>query len=125
MTTTIGAPTSFWESLRPLTRRAVWGIAALAVLGVVALLVVGPIQTYREQQAATAAAETELAELEADIAALQDRAAALDEDATIEEIAREEYTLVRPGEEAFALLPEGPPPIPVPQTWPFSSLRLP
>jgi cell division protein DivIC len=98
-------------------------VVVLAVLGLVALLVVGPVQTYRQQQADTAVAEAELAALQDDIAGMEERAAALDDDATIEEIAREEYTLVRPGEEAFALLPEGPPAIPVPEAWPFTSLR--
>jgi cell division protein FtsB len=124
-TTALEPPTSFWTSLRPATRRTALALVALAVLGVVALLAVGPIQTYRQQQADTAAAEDGLVTLEDEIADLQQRASDLDEDATIEEIAREEYTLVRPGEVAFALLPEGPPAIPVPDAWPFTSLRRP
>ena len=123
MTAAVGAPTSFWASLSPGARRACYGALVVAVLVLVALLVVGPVQTYREQQAETAVAEAELAELEAELGALGERAATLDDDATIEEIAREEYTLVRPGEEAFALLPPAPPAVPVPEAWPFTSLR--
>jgi cell division protein DivIC len=110
--------------LSPGARRGAVAAVVVAVLGLIALLVVGPLQTYREQQADTAAAEAELDDLEAEMAALDARAAALDDDATIEEIAREEYTLVRPGEEAFALLPQAPAAVPVPQAWPFTSLRL-
>lgn len=123
MTTAVGAPT-FWGSLSPGARRGAYAALALLVVALVAMLVAGPVQTYREQQAATSVAEAELAELEAELNDLDERAATLDDDATIEEIAREEYTLVRPGEEAFALLPQAPPPAPVPQTWPFGSLRL-
>jgi cell division protein DivIC len=110
--------------LSPGARRGALAAVAIAVLALVALLVVGPVQTYREQQADTTVAEAELDELESEIAELDARAAALDDDATIEEIAREEYTLVRPGEEAFALLPQAPAAVPVPQAWPFTSLRL-
>jgi cell division protein DivIC len=123
MTTAAPSAPTFWGSLRPSTRRGAAATVVLAVLALVALLVVGPVQTYREQQADTTVAEADLAELEDEIADLQQRAADLDDDATIEEIAREEYTLVRPGEQAFALLPEGPPVVPVPEAWPFRSLR--
>jgi len=124
VTAAAGAPTTFWGSLSPGARRASYGLLVVAVLALIALLVVGPVQTYREQQADTSTAEAELESLETQIAELDARAAALDDDATIEEIAREEYTLVRPGEEAFALLPQGPSPVPVPQAWPFTSIRL-
>jgi cell division protein DivIC len=123
VTTAVPSAPTFWASLRPATRRGATAAVVLAVLALVGLLVAGPVQTYREQQADTAVAEGDLAELEDEIAALEQRSADLDEDATIEEIARAEYTLVRPGEQAFALLPEGPPVVPVPEAWPFTSLH--
>jgi hypothetical protein len=43
---------------------------------------------------------------------LDARAAELQEDAEIERLAREQYNLVMPGEEAYAMLPAAPPPPP-------------
>ena len=54
---------------------------------------------------------------------LEERIALLGTDAEIERLARENYNLVRPGEEAYAVLPP-PPPVPeLPDTWPFDRLR--
>lgn len=106
-------------------RRGLWLAAAAAVVALVAALSWGPLQTYRQQQAETADAEAELTELDRQIAELDERVRALGEDETIEQIARDDFNLVLPGQEAFRLLPEGPAPVPVPDAWPFSSLRHP
>jgi cell division protein FtsB len=124
MTAATGALDRF-AALSPGARRVAWGLLAAAVLGVIALLVSGPLQTYREQQSATNAADAQLQQLEQDITEMQDRVTALDSDAEIEAIAREEYSLVYPGEQAYALLPGSPTPVPVPDAWPFAHLRLP
>ena len=38
----------------------------------------------------------------------------------VEQIAREDYGLVRPGETAYQVLPEGAPPVDLPDAWPFT-----
>lgn len=106
-------------------RRGLWLAATAGVVALVAALSWGPLQTYRGQQAETAAAEDELTELDRQIAELDERVRALGEDDTIEQIARDDFNLVPPGQEAFRLLPEGPAPVPVPDAWPFTSLRHP
>ena len=41
-------------------------------------------------------------------------------DEEVERLAREQYNLVRPGEESYAILPPPPPKVELPQWWPFS-----
>jgi cell division protein FtsB len=53
---------------------------------------------------------------------LDERIQALTTDAEVEKLARERYNLVRPGEEAYAILPAPPPPIELPPVWPFTGL---
>lgn len=124
MTAATGALHRF-ATLSPAARRVAWGLMAAAVLALITLLVWGPVQTYRQQQAATADAEADLQALNQDIDEMQDRVASLDDDAEIEAIAREEYSLVYPGEQAYALLPGSPLAVPVPDAWPFANIRLP
>jgi cell division protein FtsB len=82
-----------------------------------------PTRALLTQRRDIAAAEDTLAHLESRNADLQDRVDALGTGAEIERIAREQYHLVYPGEEAYALLPAPPPRIPVPDAWPFRALR--
>lgn len=101
------------ESRRPRRRSRVLlpllaSVAALAVL----FGAVFPTRAVLAQRSDIATAERELAELEAENAELEARIEALGTDDEIERIAREQYNLVFPGEEAYALLP--PPPAPSP-----------
>jgi cell division protein FtsB len=101
-------------------------LVALAVsIAAIALLFVGvfPTRAFIAQRNAIAAAESELAATEATNAQLEERVAALGTHAEIERLAREQYNLVFPGEEAYALLPAPTPPLPVPDAWPFRALR--
>jgi hypothetical protein len=50
----------------------------------------------------------------------QRHADALRSDAEIEKIAREQYGLVKPGEEAYHVLPPPQDPVEVPDVWPFN-----
>lgn len=97
------------------------------LVSIVAVLVlfggVFPTRAFLAQREAIAAAEDELAAVEAANAELEERVAALGTDAEVERIAREQYNLTFPGEEAFAILPAPPPTLPVPDAWPFRSLR--
>ena len=86
-------------------RRAVWPIVVSVVFVVVLFAAVFPTRTYLAQRASISRAEEQLDVLEEQNAALEERAAQLRDDAEIERLAREQYNLVRPGEEAYALLP--------------------
>ena len=93
-------------------RRSVWPLlVALVVVGVLFLLVF-PARTYVAQRRSLAAAEHRLHVLSAENRALDQRVTKLQDDSEIERIAREQYGLVRPGEEAYAILPAPPPPTP-------------
>jgi cell division protein FtsB len=92
------------------TRRRRRSRVLLPLLGsavAIAALFVGvfPTRAVLTQRADLDAAESTLATLDAENAALEARIDALGTDAEIERIARQQYNLVYPGEEAYAMLP--------------------
>lgn len=95
-------------------RRVVWPVLVSIVAVVVLFAAVFPTRTFLAQRASISRAEEQLSVLEEQNRALEERAAELRDDAEIERLAREQYNLVRPGEEAYALLPSpaAPPPAP-------------
>ena len=94
-------------------RRAVWPfLVSIVVVGVLFLLVF-PARTYLGQRRSLAAAEHRVSVLSGENATLDQRVAKLQDQAEIERIAREQYGLVKPGEEAYAILP--PPTVPAPE----------
>jgi cell division protein FtsB len=101
-------------------RRRVFAALVVAI-ATVGLLVVGvfPTRTYLAQRAATSAAAAELDRLDAENARLERRIDRLLTPAEVERIAREQYGLVRPGEEAYAVLPPPAPPVDLLDVWPF------
>ena len=106
----------------PRRRRLFWmGVVAAVVAGV-AFLGAFPARTYFRQQSATARAESDLSALDAEIAELQGQIDDLQTDEEIEERAREDYAMTRPGEEVVTLLPAAPSPVEVPSGWPYSRL---
>jgi cell division protein FtsB len=90
----------------------------------VGILFVGvfPTQTYLQQRAEADARRAELAEIEARNDELEGRAAALQDDEAIELLAREEWGLVFPGEEAYSIVGLGGV-VDVPAAWPFDRLE--
>ena len=84
----------------------------LATLGLALVLftAVFPTRTFLTQRAATSAAEERMSVLTEQNAALEARAGQLEDDEEIERLAREQYNLVMPGEEAYAMLPSAAPP---------------
>jgi cell division protein FtsB len=90
-------------------RRAVWPL--LAGLVVVGLLFVGvfPTRAWLSQRDAIGDASERLTVLREQNEALEGRVRVLGTDEEIERLAREQYNLVRPGEEAYALLPPAAP----------------
>ena len=87
------------------------------------LVGVFPTRAILDQRSALADAEGRLAVVEARNEELEDRVEALGTEAEIERIAREQYNLVFPGEEAYGLLPAPPTPPSVPDAWPFEVLH--
>jgi cell division protein FtsB len=109
------------SGLRRLGR--VLGLAGggVAVLGAVAIGLF-PTQTFLQQRSDTAEAQERLAVLRAQNGSFEDRIDRLQTDEEIERLAREQYTLAFPGEEAYAVLPAPLPPLTLPQVWPFGPL---
>ena len=85
---------------------------ALVVLVLVGILFVAvlPTRTLLQQRRDTKAATAELNQLRERNRALEERAKRLRHPREIEQLAREQYGLVRPGEEPYVVLPAPPPP---------------
>jgi cell division protein FtsL len=96
-------------------------LAAVTVIGVL-FIGVYPTRTYFAQRSALQKAQHQLAVLDNENAKLDQESADLNTDSRIEQLARERYNLVRPGEEAYAILPAPPPKVAVPPVWPFTGL---
>jgi len=79
-------------------------LGSVAVAAVMFLFVL-PGRTYLAQQHSLAAAQTRLSVLSTENARLTESAQRLQTDAEIERLARQQYGLVKPGEQAFAILP--------------------
>ncbi len=94
---------------------------ALSLAAVVVLFVaVYPTQALLDQQEETKETAADLQAVENENLQLEERVAELQTDAAIEQLARDEYGLVYPGEEAYAILPgDGPT---YPRLWPFTQL---
>jgi cell division protein FtsB len=100
-------------------------VLPLVLVGVtVGVLVLGvfPTRTWLDQRSAVSAAETRLAELEAENAERQAQVDALHTDAEIERLARQDYGWAREGEETYHVLPPARDPVPLPPAWPFGRL---
>lgn len=102
-------------------RTALYTALALATLAVLAVYVF-PTRTWLDQRESQRDANAQLDELEAEKAALEARQGQLDTDEHVELIARSQYGLVKPGEEAYAVLPAPDPPIALPEVWPFGAM---
>jgi cell division protein FtsB len=86
-------------------RRAVRVLLAAVAVGGVVFLFVLPGRIWLAQQRNTAAAERQQAALARENAALTKRVAQLQNTAYVEQIARQQYGLVMPGEQAYDILP--------------------
>ena len=92
---------------------------------VVAVLAVGvfPTRSFLQQRADTQQTEHRLAVLRQQTDELEHQLKALKTPEEIERLARSEYNLVKPGEEAYAVLPAPLPALQLPELWPFGSLQ--
>ncbi|MFL6204106.1 MAG: FtsB family cell division protein [Acidimicrobiales bacterium] len=109
---------------RRLGRAVGLGVGGAALCGVLAFAVF-PTSTYLDQRAHTSEAEERLAVLRAQNKAYEERIERLKTQEEVERLAREQYNLVFPGEEAYAVLPAPLPELTLPTVWPFGPLRPP
>ena len=93
-------------------------------LGLAVVLGVGvfPTGAFLDQRRDMAEATERLSVLREQNDALEQRLEALSTPEEIERLAREQYNLVRPGEEAYSVLPAPLPPLELPTIWPFGPL---
>lgn len=86
-------------------RKLFWPLVGSVVVVALLFLFVFPTRTWFQQRDEIAAAEKRLEVLDEQNQKLSARVRQLQTDAEVERIAREQYQLVRPGEEAYAILP--------------------
>jgi cell division protein FtsB len=106
-------------------KRTVWAAVAMCVVTAALFLAVFPTRTYLSQRREKNALTEQVRSLRKSNAALDHRVDELQTDTEIERLARSQYNLVRPGEEAYALLPapvKAPPPAPAKATQPDRGL---
>jgi cell division protein FtsB len=85
--------------------RRAWPLLASVVLVGFLFAAVFPTRTFLAQRASISHAEKQLEVLGEQNGDLEARAKELASDKEIERLAREQYNLVKPGEEAYAVLP--------------------
>lgn len=97
-----------------LTARRVPVLVGVVIVFAVLFLGLFPTRSYLTQRQAIAAEKEKVAILRTENRRLASRVERLHTDAEIERLAREQYNLVKPGEEAYAILPgpADPPPAP-------------
>ncbi len=103
-------------------RRSVVPLVIVLVFLIALFYAVFPFQTFLDQNSAISGARAELNALNEDNDALRARMEKLSQPEEIERLARSEYNLVYPGEEAFAMLPPAPEPVQIPDLWPLNAL---
>ncbi|HUR24157.1 MAG TPA: septum formation initiator family protein [Acidimicrobiales bacterium] len=91
-------------------RRTAWGVVASVVFIGVLFVAVFPSRTYLAQNRSLDLTARRVSVLSSQNDKLAARVQRLNTDAEIERLAREQYNLVRPGEEAYAILPSRPAP---------------
>ena len=103
-------------------RRSVVPLVIVLVLLVALFYAAFPTRTYMDQSSALSEVRAELDALYEENDALRNRLEVLSQPEEIERLARSQYNLVYPGEEAFAMLPPAPEPVEIPDLWPLNAL---
>ncbi|HEY1634799.1 MAG TPA: septum formation initiator family protein [Acidimicrobiales bacterium] len=88
-----------------MTRRTVVLLAAAGATLAVLVLVVFPTRSYLKERGDVNSASHQLQVINSQNRQLTDQIGRLNTDAEIERVARKDYGLVKPGEEAYAILP--------------------
>jgi cell division protein FtsB len=81
-----------------------------------------PTRDFLAQRSDLGSTQEQLSVLREQNEALEERVEALSTPEEIERLAREQYNLVHPGEEAYSVLPAPLPPVDLPSVWPFGPL---
>ena len=110
------------QARRRLLARRTGVLVGTASVAVVLAVGVFPTRTWLDQRRSSAEASERLTVLRDQNAALSERIDRLQSDAEIERLAREQYNLVLPGEEAYAVLPPPLPPLDLPPIFPFGEI---
>lgn len=103
-----------------IARRSAWPVLFTIVLAGVLVLGVFPTRTYIQKRQDMTESEVRLQQLTEANDKAQKHVEALQSDAEIERIAREQYNLVKPGEETYHVLPAPKDPVQIPDVWPFN-----
>lgn len=99
-------------------RRTVVGLA-LSIALIAGVLGFFPVRSWFDQRAETRDRQAELAAIEAQGDEYQDDIDRLETPEEVEHIAREKFGMVREGETAFQVAPQGVAAVDLPDTWPF------
>lgn len=89
-------------------RRALRLLLLAVAVAAILLLFVLPGRTFLSQERSLATTQRQVNDLTAENAKLRREAKNLQSDSVIEQIAREEYGLVMPGQKAYAIIPATP-----------------
>jgi cell division protein FtsB len=104
----------------PLSRRRVALLVAVTLVVLsAALLGSFPARAIVAQRADTARAESQLDDINAEIARLESRAQRLNDPEEVQRLAREQYGYVPPGTESYRVITPSAGDVPVPNGWPF------
>jgi len=103
-------------------RFAVGSVAVLVVAALVAALFVLPVQAWLGQRRALAESDKQLDVIWAENKRLDTLYDQLQTDAVVEQQAREQFGLIKPGELPLSVLP-APPATAMPAGWPFDQLQ--
>ena len=104
------------------TRRYLFWLFILAVVVVILIWAIQPIRLWLDQREELSTKQQELTDIQSSNSALEQRAEELQTPEQIELIARQNFGLIREGEEAYAVLPAAPGPLRIPSSWPFTEL---
>ena len=104
------------------TRRYLFWLFILAVVVVILIWAIQPIRLWLDQREELSTKQQELTDIQSSNSSLEQRAEALQTPEQIELIARQNFGLIREGEEAYAVLPAAPDPLRIPSSWPFTEL---
>jgi cell division protein FtsB len=102
-------------------KRAARMLLLAVVLVAVLFLFVLPGRTYLAQRRSLAAAQTRINVLSRENGKLDQQVQLLQTDAEIERLARQQYGMVKKGEQAYAILPPKPPPTTTPPPAPATA----
>ncbi|MEC8947999.1 MAG: septum formation initiator family protein [Actinomycetota bacterium] len=104
---------------RAISRRLVLVLVVVTAVAAALPLGVVPFRDWLEQRDRTEALRIEVEAVEAVNRGYEERIDALGTDDEVERLAREDYGLIRPDEEAYAVAPSPRSELGIPGVWPF------